>query len=174
MGWCWLYWKVKLLRLYVWKCFNPSRANPTKWSNTLKWRVRKLLTNFWGLFDLFAELALKGFRLIRENIILFFLWSNFRKLCRVRIQLEKPFQNHKINDHVPSVFLIDYDHVFPNWASLENLCKNNAFGISPGLSFSWGCYRQIIENCTWKCLTQSPFFNVCIFLRMPLTGEIKG
>ena len=45
-------------------CFsvNPLRANPTKWSNTFKQFVDKLLTNCLSVFDHFVGLALKGLR----------------------------------------------------------------------------------------------------------------
>ena len=38
----------------------PLNANPTKWSNTLKQLVTKLLTNCLCVFDHFVKLALKG------------------------------------------------------------------------------------------------------------------
>ena len=38
---------------------NPLRANPTKWSNTLKQFVGKLPTNCLSVFDNFVGLALK-------------------------------------------------------------------------------------------------------------------
>ena len=40
--------------------FNPLRANPTKWSNTLKQFVGILPTNCLSVFDHFVGLALKG------------------------------------------------------------------------------------------------------------------
>ena len=40
--------------------FNPSSANLTKWSNTLKQFVGKLPTNCLSVFDHFVGLALKG------------------------------------------------------------------------------------------------------------------
>ena len=39
---------------------NPLRANPTKWSNTLKQFVGKLPTNYLSVFDHLVKLALKG------------------------------------------------------------------------------------------------------------------
>ena len=39
---------------------NPLRANPTKWSNTLKQFVRNLTTRSWSVFDHFLKLTLKG------------------------------------------------------------------------------------------------------------------
>ena len=39
--------------------FNPLSANPTKWSNTLKQFVGKLLTNCLRVFDYFLVLVLK-------------------------------------------------------------------------------------------------------------------
>ena len=42
--------------------FNPLSANPTKWPNTLKQFVGKLLTNCLSVFDQFVKLALKGLR----------------------------------------------------------------------------------------------------------------
>ena len=44
------------------KLINPLSANPTKWSNTLKQFVDKLLTNCLSVFDHFVKLALKGLR----------------------------------------------------------------------------------------------------------------
>ena len=43
---------------------NPLRANPTKWSRTLKQFVDNLPTNCLSVFDHFVGLALKG--LIKE------------------------------------------------------------------------------------------------------------
>ena len=40
--------------------FNPSSANPTKWSNTLKQVIVKLPSNCLSVFDHFVGLALKG------------------------------------------------------------------------------------------------------------------
>ena len=40
--------------------FNPLRANPTKWLNTLKQFVGNWSTNCLSVFDHFVELALKG------------------------------------------------------------------------------------------------------------------
>ena len=57
---------------------NPLRANPIKWSNTLKQFVGKLPTNYLSVFDHFVELALKElksddmqeyFRNIKEVIL---------------------------------------------------------------------------------------------------------
>ena len=42
------------------KIFNPLSANFTKWSNTLKQFVCKLLTNILSVFDHFVGLAFKG------------------------------------------------------------------------------------------------------------------
>ena len=39
---------------------NPSSANPTKWSNTLKQFVGKLPSNCLSVFDHFVKLAFKG------------------------------------------------------------------------------------------------------------------
>ena len=41
---------------------NPLSANPTKWPNTPKQFVGKLLTNCLSVFDHFVKLALKGLR----------------------------------------------------------------------------------------------------------------
>ena len=46
--------------LCVFWCCNPLSANPTKWSNTLKQFVAKLLTNCLSVFDHFVKLVLKG------------------------------------------------------------------------------------------------------------------
>ena len=42
---------------------NSSSANFTKWSNTLKQFVGKLLTNCLSVFEHFVGLALKGLRI---------------------------------------------------------------------------------------------------------------
>ena len=41
---------------------NPLSTNPTKWSDTLKQFVGKLLMNCLSVFDHFVKLALKGLR----------------------------------------------------------------------------------------------------------------
>ena len=41
---------------------NPLSTNSTKWSNTLKQFVRKLLTTYLSVFDGFAGSALKALR----------------------------------------------------------------------------------------------------------------
>ena len=46
--------------IYSW--FNPLSANFTKWSNTLKRFVGKLLTNCLSVFDHFVGLVLKGLK----------------------------------------------------------------------------------------------------------------
>ena len=55
--------------LHIWcstkifsKRHNPSSANPTKWSNTLKQFVDSLLTNCLSVSDHFVGLVLKGLR----------------------------------------------------------------------------------------------------------------
>ena len=56
------------------RAVNPLRANPTKWSNTLKQFVGILPTNCLSLFDYFVGLALKGLtaaRTIKPNFITF-------------------------------------------------------------------------------------------------------
>ena len=40
----------------------PFSANPTKWSNTIKQFVVKLLTSCWSVFDHFVGLWLKGLK----------------------------------------------------------------------------------------------------------------
>ena len=42
------------------KVVNPFSANPTKWSNTLRQFVGRLLTNCFSVFDHFVGLALNG------------------------------------------------------------------------------------------------------------------
>ena len=42
------------------KVINPLSANPTKWSNTLRQFVGRLLTNCFSVFDHFVGLALNG------------------------------------------------------------------------------------------------------------------
>ena len=42
------------------KVVNPLSANPTKWSNTLRQFVGRLLTNCFSVFDHFVGLALNG------------------------------------------------------------------------------------------------------------------
>ena len=48
------------------RAVNPLRANPTKWSNTLKQFAGKLPTNCLSVFDHFIGLALKGLRALRR------------------------------------------------------------------------------------------------------------
>ena len=50
---------------------NPLNANPTKWSNTLKQFVGKLLTNSLSVFDHFVGLALKGLIRVGERQVTF-------------------------------------------------------------------------------------------------------
>ena len=55
--------KVRFLFwLIILRCFNPLRANFTKWSNTLKHFVGILPTNCLSVFGHFVGLALKGLR----------------------------------------------------------------------------------------------------------------
>ena len=49
------------------KYFNPLRANPEKWSNTLKQIAGNLPTICLSVFDHFMNLALKG--LMRNDVI---------------------------------------------------------------------------------------------------------
>ena len=49
--------------------FNPLIANPTKWPNTLKQFVGKLLSNCLSVFDHFVKVALKGLRHGQRRII---------------------------------------------------------------------------------------------------------
>ena len=56
------FWKVKI-------DLNSLSANPTKWSNTLKQFVGKLLTNCLSVFDHFVKLVLKGLKMILSCII---------------------------------------------------------------------------------------------------------
>ena len=46
--------------------FNPLRANPTKWSNTLTQFIGNLPTNCFSVFDNLMKLALKGLRIFLE------------------------------------------------------------------------------------------------------------
>ena len=48
-------------RVFLW-CINPLSTSPTKWSNTLKQLIGKLLTNCLSVFDHFVKLAVKGLR----------------------------------------------------------------------------------------------------------------
>ena len=59
---------------------NPSSANRTKWSNTLKQFVGNLLTNCLSVFGDFVGLALKGLTLslVRRRIYDPVVW-----LCRI-------------------------------------------------------------------------------------------
>ena len=50
--------------------FNPSNANPIKWSNTLKQFVGNLPTNCLSVFDHFVGLTLKGLSSGRNDIVL--------------------------------------------------------------------------------------------------------
>ena len=55
--------KITNIELYTrlgMSLFNTSSANPTKWSNTVKQFVGKLVTNCLSVFDHFVGLALKG------------------------------------------------------------------------------------------------------------------
>ena len=55
--------KITNIELYTrlgMSLLNTSSANPTKWSNTLKQFVGKLVTNCLSVFDHFVGLALKG------------------------------------------------------------------------------------------------------------------
>ena len=45
-----------------WNNINPLSTNPTKWSNTLKQFVGKLLMNCLSVFDYFVKLVLKGLK----------------------------------------------------------------------------------------------------------------
>ena len=57
--------------------FNLLIANPTKWSNTLKQSIGKLLTNCLSVFDHFVKLTLRGltfpvfFSLVNPSLSLF-------------------------------------------------------------------------------------------------------
>ena len=58
----------------LWNCkhrkiFNPLRANPTKWSNTLKQFVGKLPTNCLSVFDHCVGLVLKELKLGHFSIL---------------------------------------------------------------------------------------------------------
>ena len=52
----------KIQPLLFWKYFIPFSANPTKWSNTLKQFISKLLMNCLSVFDHFVGLALQGLK----------------------------------------------------------------------------------------------------------------
>ena len=47
---------------------NPLKANPTKWSNTLKQFVGNLPTSYLSVFDHFVGLAFKGLKPIQERL----------------------------------------------------------------------------------------------------------
>ena len=51
---------LKTRKYILFDCFDPLSANFTKWSNTLKQFIEKLLTNCLSVFDHFVELVLKG------------------------------------------------------------------------------------------------------------------
>ena len=55
---------IQFSAMSIWILFNTLSTNPTKWSNTLKQFVGKLLTNWLGVFDNLVWLALKG---LNEN-----------------------------------------------------------------------------------------------------------
>ena len=58
----------------------PLSASPTKWSNTLKQFVDKLLTNCLSVFDHFVKLALKG---LKNSVIFFtFPWRDKLKMLQ--------------------------------------------------------------------------------------------
>ena len=52
---------ITKIQFYV-PLINPLRANPAKWSETLKQFVDKLPTNCLSVFDHFVGLALKGLK----------------------------------------------------------------------------------------------------------------
>ena len=51
------------------KTINLLRANPKRWSNTLKPFVAKLPTNGLSVFDHFVGLAIKGLTLAKSSIV---------------------------------------------------------------------------------------------------------
>ena len=53
---------IWLLLRYPYLMFNPLSANPTKWSNTLKQFVGKLLTNCLSVLNLLWGWSFKGWR----------------------------------------------------------------------------------------------------------------
>ena len=55
--------------------FNSFSANPTKWSNTLKQYVGKLLTNCLSVFDHFVGLAIKNIPGYGFSLTHFFLYT---------------------------------------------------------------------------------------------------
>ena len=57
-----------LISVLIGKFINPLSANPTKWANTLKQFVSKLLMNCVSVFDHFVGLALKGLRSLTCSI----------------------------------------------------------------------------------------------------------
>ena len=50
------------MKMIVKIVFNPLRANPTKWSNTLEQFVGNLPSNCLSVFGHFVKLSLKGLR----------------------------------------------------------------------------------------------------------------
>ena len=61
-----------IYKIYSKITFNPLRANPTKWSNTLKQFVGNLPTNCLSVFNHFVGLAFKVLRLVP----LILSWNN--------------------------------------------------------------------------------------------------
>ena len=70
--------------------FNPLRANPTKWSNTLK-QFDKLSTSCLCVFDHFAGLALKGLikmiKIFHVNLQTKRCMNNFKTINALKMKL---------------------------------------------------------------------------------------
>ena len=87
---------------------NPPGANPTKWSNTLKQFIDNLPTNFFGVFDHFVGLALKGLKssLLFNSFYCRFLFVN--KTLQLNNFKNRPDMNKKISIFVICVEAIMY------------------------------------------------------------------
>ena len=80
------------------KAFNSISANFTKWSNTLKQFVGKLLTICLSVFEHFVGLALNGLRLVFFSI---FKGLSFRYIKQILGEGERPTFKVAINFDEP-------------------------------------------------------------------------
>ena len=90
---------------------NPLRANPTKWSNTLKQFVGKLPTNCLSVFDHFVGLVLKGLIMMMMVETTNKSKINIRSLILVKSNVKR----HHIN--------------FGTKELTDNFCRNKGYTI---------------------------------------------
>ena len=84
----------------MWHDLNPLSTKPTKWSNTLKHLVSKLLTNFLSVFNNFVGWRLKAYIRIRYSLggpIFFFFFELDSKLNNRNINRNLLKVNIRIN-----------------------------------------------------------------------------